>query len=48
MSDKLEQLKVRRKKALLGGGGKRIEAQHGKGRQTARERIDYLLDANTF
>ena len=37
-----------RAEALLGGGEKRIEAQHEKGKLTARERIDYLLDEGTF
>ena len=36
------------KEALLGGGEKRIEAQHGKGKLTARERIELLLDPDTF
>ncbi|UJR15356.1 hypothetical protein I4U23_002305 [Adineta vaga] len=34
--------------ALLGGGKKRIDAQHKKGKLTARERIEVLLDANSF
>ena len=37
-----------RAEALLGGGEKRIEAQHEKGKLTARERIDYLVDEGTF
>lgn len=37
-----------RNTALKGGGEKRIEAQHSKGKQTARERIEKLLDAGTF
>ncbi len=36
------------KKALLGGGKKRIEKQHEKGKFTARERINLLLDKNSF
>src|SRR3989337_2013078 len=41
---------LRKKKALgLGGGGKkRIETQHAQGKLTARERIDLLLDPNSF
>lgn len=34
--------------ALAGGGAQRIEAQHAKGKLTARERVDLLLDANSF
>ena len=37
-----------RAKALLGGGQKRIDAQHKKGKLTARERIEVLCDAGTF
>jgi acetyl-CoA carboxylase carboxyltransferase component len=37
-----------RKEAVLGGGEKRVEAQHSKGKQTARERIEKLLDPGTF
>jgi len=37
-----------RDKALLGGGDERIEQQHGKGKLTARERLDLLLDEGTF
>ncbi|MFT7033667.1 MAG: propionyl-CoA carboxylase beta chain [Cyclobacteriaceae bacterium] len=36
------------KEALLGGGEKRIEAQHSKGKLTARERVELLLDQDTF
>ena len=44
----LEELEVRRAQARLGGGEKRIAAQHAKGKLTARERIDILLDAGSF
>jgi acetyl-CoA/propionyl-CoA carboxylase carboxyl transferase subunit len=44
----LEELRQRREAARLGGGEDRIEAQHAKGKMTARERIDYLLDEDTF
>ncbi len=44
----LEQLEARREQARLGGGLKRIEAQHAKGKLTARERIDVLLDEGSF
>jgi len=46
--DKINELKKRDDEAKLGGGLKRIEAQHQKGKLTARERIDYFLDAGTF
>ncbi len=48
MQDIIEQLEARRAEARLGGGEKRIEAQHGRGKLTARERIDLLLDENSF
>lgn len=48
MHDIIEQLEAKRAKARLGGGAKRIEAQHGKGKLTARERLDLLLDEGTF
>lgn len=44
----LEQLEDRRSRARLGGGQKRIDAQHARGKLTARERIDLLLDENSF
>ena len=34
--------------ARLGGGQRRLDAQHAKGKLTARERIDVLLDPNSF
>lgn len=37
-----------RQEAMLGGGEKRVEAQHKKGKLTARERIDFLFDEGTF
>ncbi len=43
-----EQLKQRRAKAMLGGGEKRIESQHAKGKLTARERLELLLDPGSF
>lgn len=42
----ISELKKRLAKVSLGGGKKRIEKQHSKGKLTARERIDYLLDSN--
>ena len=43
-----EALAARRNAAAAGGGAKRVDAQHGKGKMTARERIDYLFDAGSF
>ncbi|MEM1317721.1 MAG: carboxyl transferase domain-containing protein, partial [Pseudomonadota bacterium] len=43
-----EQLEDRRAEARLGGGQKRIDAQHAKGKLTARERLDVLLDEGSF
>src|ERR1700741_665163 len=48
MKEILELLEKRRAQARLGGGQKRIDAQHAKGKLTARERIELLLDDNTF
>ncbi len=48
MQDILEELERRRHAARLGGGEKRIEAQHARGKLTARERIALLLDEGTF
>ena len=42
------ELREKRKQSRLGGGEKRIEKQHAKGKLTARERIDLLLDPGTF
>jgi len=46
--EKAQDLATRREQAKQGGGAKRIEAQHAKGKLTARERIDLLLDPGTF
>jgi len=48
MHDIIEQLEAKRALARLGGGEKRIAAQHGKGKLTARERLELLLDEGTF
>lgn len=45
---KLEDLRQRRQKIEAGGGAKRIEKQHAKGKLTARERINLLFDEGTF
>ena len=46
MENILQQLEKRREEARLGGGKKRVEAQHEKGKLTARERLEVLLDRN--
>lgn len=46
--DKISLLKKKNQEALEGGGQKRIEAQHKKGKLTARERIHFLMDEGTF
>ena len=48
MQDILNQLQERRDVARLGGGERRIEAQHKRGKLTARERVDLLLDEGSF
>ncbi|MDD4148116.1 MAG: carboxyl transferase domain-containing protein, partial [Candidatus Cloacimonetes bacterium] len=44
----LDKLRVRKQKAMLGGGEKRIAEQHEKGKLTARERIESLVDPDSF
>ena len=46
--EKIKELVERRASARLGGGQKRIDAQHGKGKLTARERLALLLDEGSF
>src|SRR6202049_360849 len=46
--EKIAELHRLKAGAVLGGGKKRIEAQHKKGKLTARERLDLLLDPGTF
>jgi len=48
MREKLELLQQKRAQAELGGGAERIQAQHDKGKLTARERLDALLDRGSF
>ena len=48
MHDIIKQLDEKRAAARLGGGQRRIDAQHSKGKLTARERIELLLDPGTF
>ena len=45
---KNEKLEDKLKESRLGGGQKRIDAQHKKGKLTARERLELLLDSNSF
>ncbi|MCH2547530.1 MAG: acyl-CoA carboxylase subunit beta [Alphaproteobacteria bacterium] len=44
----IRELESKRDRARLGGGQKRIDAQHGRGKLTARERLEVLLDAGSF
>jgi acetyl-CoA carboxylase carboxyltransferase component len=46
--EKLEHLRTLREQAQLGGGQRRIDAQHAKGKLTARERLELLLDPGSF
>lgn len=47
-TNKIQKLRELRQQAKLGGGEKRKEAQHAKGKLTARERIDLLIDEGSF
>ena len=48
MKDIIDKLEDRRDAARLGGGERRIEAQHKRGKLTARERVELLMDKNSF
>ncbi len=48
MQDILDELEARRARARKGGGDRRVQAQHKKGKLTARERLDALLDEGSF
>ena len=48
MQEVIAELETRRATARLGGGEKRIDAQHQRGKLTARERLEVLLDESTF
>ena len=48
MQDKIDELNSKIESAQLGGGEKRIEAQHAKNKLTARERIHFLVDEGSF
>lgn len=46
--DRINELREKRERAMIGGGPDRIDAQHKKGKLTARERLDLLLDPGSF
>jgi propionyl-CoA carboxylase beta chain len=48
MKEVLEELERRRAEARLAGGQARIDAQHARGKLTARERIELLMDESSF
>jgi propionyl-CoA carboxylase beta chain len=48
MKEKIQQLDQKIREAKLGGGEKRIESQHKKGKMTARERVHFLMDEGSF
>src|SRR5690606_1430126 len=48
MYRKIDELAERRRKVEMGGGEEKIRAQHERGKLTARERVDLLLDEGTF
>jgi len=48
MKEKIKKLEKLREEAKLGGGEKRIESQHKKGKLTARERVELLVDEGSF
>ena len=48
MQEVIKELEEKRKAAALGGGQKRIDTQHSRGKLTARERIELLLDEGSF
>lgn len=48
MQERLDDLRRRKEQAALGGGQRRIDAQHARGKFTARERLNLLLDSGSF
>ncbi|HEY7528934.1 MAG TPA: carboxyl transferase domain-containing protein, partial [Candidatus Deferrimicrobiaceae bacterium] len=48
LQEKFDELRKKNALAMEGGGRKRIETQHAQGKLTARERVDLLLDPNSF
>ena len=47
-TEKIKELVAKREQARLGGGEKAIQKQHERGKYTARERIDMLVDKGSF
>ena len=47
-SERIDDLRRRKAKSISGGGQQRVSAQHARGKLTARERIDQLLDSDSF
>ncbi|HEX7196937.1 MAG TPA: carboxyl transferase domain-containing protein, partial [Candidatus Limnocylindria bacterium] len=47
-ADKLERLRTLREESRLGGGARRLEQQHARGKLSARERLELLLDDDSF
>jgi propionyl-CoA carboxylase beta chain len=48
VAERIEELHRRREEAVAGGGSEAIQKQHARGKLTARERIELLLDRGTF
>ena len=48
MQEVIKELEEKRKAAALGGGQKRIDTQHSRGKLTARERIERMADPDSF
>lgn len=48
MQERIEELRKRREEAMLGGGADKLEKQHAQGKLTARERIEAMVDPNSF
>ena len=46
--DRLKDLRVRKAQSEAGGGQARVDAQHNRGKMTARERLEMLLDDGSF
>lgn len=46
--ERIHTLRMKKRQLMLGGGQERIDKQHASGKMTARERLDYLLDRNSF
>ncbi|MDX1359518.1 MAG: carboxyl transferase domain-containing protein, partial [Clostridia bacterium] len=48
MVEKINELRARKQKVQMGGGQKKIEGQHSKGKMTARERLNSFFDEASF